>query len=46
MDLLYLLTGIAVMLATMTTLYYTIARQDRIWDRDFGNYDNDGTLRV
>jgi len=38
--------GVAVGIATVATMYFTIQRQDRIWDRDFGNRDGDGTLRV
>jgi len=44
MDFLYLLTGIAVMFATMCTLYFTIKRQDRIWGRDFKDNDDGGII--
>jgi len=40
-SVLYVLTGIAIMFATMCTLWFTIKRQDRLWDRDFGNRDDD-----
>jgi hypothetical protein len=40
-----LLTAIAVMLATMVTCWFAFMRQDRIWDRQFGDRD-DGSLRV
>jgi hypothetical protein len=45
-SILYVLTGIAIMFATMCTLYFTIKRQDRIWQRDWDKTDGDGTLRV
>ena len=40
-SVLYYLTGVAIMFATMCTLYFTIKRQDRLWGRDFGDRDND-----
>lgn len=43
-NVLYILTGIAIMFATMCTMYFTIKRQDRIWERDFNNRDEDGGI--
>jgi len=41
MDWLYVLTGIAVMMATMTTIWFTVNRQDRIFDRMRDRFDDD-----
>ena len=41
MDILYALTGIAIMLATMTTIWFTVHRQDRIMDKYYGKDDDD-----
>jgi len=45
-SVLYVLTGIAIMFATMCTLWFTIKRQDRLNERDWNNRDEDGSLRV
>jgi len=43
-SVLYYLTGVAIMFATMCTLYFTIKRQDRIWGRDFKDNDDGGII--
>jgi len=45
-NVLYVLTGIAIMFATMCTIYFTIRRQDRIWDRYMNRDNDDGSLRI
>ncbi len=42
MDWLYVLTGIAVLMATMTTIWFTITMHDRMLDKYYGNRDDDG----
>ena len=46
MDWLYLLTGIAIMLATMTTIWFTVKRQDKMFDRFYRDDDNEGGIHV
>ncbi len=41
MDWLYVLTGIAVLMATMTTIWFTVNRQDRIFDKMRDRFDDD-----
>jgi len=47
MDWLYVLTGIAIMLATMTTIWFTVKRQDRMFDRFYrDDSDDEGGIQV
>ena len=45
MDWLYVLTGIAIMMATMTTIWFTVKRQDRMFD-SYRDRDDEGGIQV